>query len=77
MKYLSEFFAPFDSFFETNILLISISFKLNNFLFLQKLCSFHSFLYLSEKNVKIFYNIVRCPIYTNKNYMVPSMKAQI
>ena len=32
MKYLSEFFVPYDYFFETNILLTSISFKLNNFL---------------------------------------------
>ena len=37
MKYLSEFFVPYDSFLETNILLTSMSFNLNNFLFLYKL----------------------------------------
>ena len=31
MKYLSEFFAPYDYFLETNILLTSMSFKLNSF----------------------------------------------
>ena len=31
MKYLSEFFVPYDSFFEANILLTSKSYKLNNF----------------------------------------------
>ena len=34
MKYLREFFAPYDFFLETNILLTSKSYKLNNFLFL-------------------------------------------
>ena len=34
MKYLSEFFVPYDSFFEINILLTSMPFKLNSFLFL-------------------------------------------
>ena len=34
MKYLSEFFGPYDSFLETNILLTSKSCKLNSFLFL-------------------------------------------
>ena len=34
MKYLTEFFVPYDSFLETNILLTYMSFKLNNFLFL-------------------------------------------
>ena len=34
MKYLSEFFVPYDYFFETNVLLTSMSFKLNRFLFL-------------------------------------------
>ena len=34
MKYLSDFFVPYDSFLETNILLASMSCKLNNFLFL-------------------------------------------
>ena len=34
MKYLSELFVPYDSFLETNILLASILFKSNNFLFL-------------------------------------------
>ena len=33
MKYLSEFFVPYDSFFETNILLASMPFKLNKFYF--------------------------------------------
>ena len=33
MKYLVEFFVPYDSFLETNILLTSMSCKLNNFLF--------------------------------------------
>ena len=31
MKYLSEFFVSYDSFFEANILLTSKSYKLNNF----------------------------------------------
>ena len=31
MKYLSEFFAPYDSFLEANILLISMSSILNSF----------------------------------------------
>ena len=35
--YLDEFFVPYDSFLETNILLTSISSILNIFLFLQKL----------------------------------------
>ena len=34
MKYLSEFFVPYDSFLETNILLASKSYSLNTFLFL-------------------------------------------
>ena len=34
MKYLDEVFVPYDSVFETNMLLTSMSFKLNNFLFL-------------------------------------------
>ena len=34
MKYLDEPFLPYDSFFETNILLTFMSFKLNSFLFL-------------------------------------------
>ena len=33
MKYLSEFFVPYDSFLEINILLTSKSCKLNSFLF--------------------------------------------
>ena len=37
MKYLDEFFVPYDSYFETNILLASKSCILNIFLFLQKL----------------------------------------
>ena len=37
MKYLSEFFVPYDSFLQTNILLASMSVKLNSFLFLLKL----------------------------------------
>ena len=37
MKHLDEPFLPYDSFSETNILLTSMSFKINNFLFLQKL----------------------------------------
>ena len=37
MKYLSEFFVPYDSFLETNILLTSMSCKLKSFLLLQKL----------------------------------------
>ena len=53
MKYLREFFVPYDSFFETNILLASMSFKLNSFFsyksyfsfYHQNLYSFHSFLY--------------------------------
>ena len=38
MKYLSEFFVPYDFFFyfETIILLPSMSFKLNNFFVLKK-----------------------------------------
>ena len=36
MKYLSEFFVPYDSFFETNILLTSMTFKLNSFFVLIK-----------------------------------------
>ena len=35
MKYLSEFFVPYNSFLETNILLTSMSFKSNNFLLLK------------------------------------------
>ena len=64
MKYLSEFFMPYDSFLETNVLLTSKSCKLNSFLFLKKLLLliflsskfmlFHSFLYFVEKNVKHF-----------------------
>ena len=34
MKYLSEFFVPYDYFFETNILLTSMLFKSDDFLFL-------------------------------------------
>ena len=34
MKYLSEFFVPYDYSLETNTLLTSMSFQLNNFLFL-------------------------------------------
>ena len=34
MKYLSEFFVPYDSFLETNDLVTSMSYVLNNFLFL-------------------------------------------
>ena len=34
MKYLDEPFVPYDSFFQTNILLTSMSFKLNIVLFL-------------------------------------------
>ena len=34
MKYLREFFVPYDSFLETNILLASMSFQLNSLLFL-------------------------------------------
>ena len=34
IKYLSEFFIPYDSVLETSILLISTSFILNSFLFL-------------------------------------------
>ena len=37
MKYLSEFFVPYDSFLETNILLTSKPCILNSFLLLQKL----------------------------------------
>ena len=33
MMYLGEFFVQYDSFFETNILLTFMSFKLNNFFF--------------------------------------------
>ena len=33
MKYLSEFFVPYDSFLETNILLTFKSRKLNSFCF--------------------------------------------
>ena len=35
MKYLSEFFVPYDSFLETNILLTSKSFILNTLLFVK------------------------------------------
>ena len=63
MKYLVKFFVPYDSLFETNTLLTSMSSVLNSFLFLQKLllliffclenlCSFHSFLYWVIKKVK-------------------------
>ena len=88
MKYLSEFFVPYDSFLQTNILLASMSVKLNSFLFLlklspkfslyhQNLCSFHSFLYLSEKkHVKNFYSNLGCLIYTDKNYMKPFVITQ-
>ena len=34
IKYLSEFFVPYDSFLETNILLITMSSTLNNLLLL-------------------------------------------
>ena len=65
MKYLSEFCVPYDSTFETNILLTSMTFKLNIYIFFyksyfycycyhQNLCFFHSFLYLSEKNCEKF-----------------------
>ena len=60
-KYLSEFFVPYNSFLETNILSTSKQCILNIFLFLQKLlllifylqnlCSFHSFLYLAGKEM--------------------------
>ena len=68
MKYLSELFVPYDSFLETDILLTFKSCILNRFLlcknyfcslfYLQNLCSFHSFLYLTQKKKrkKIFYN---------------------
>ena len=59
--YLDEFFVPYDSVLETNILLTSMSSILNIFLFLKKLlllisclqnlCSFHSFLYLVKKKM--------------------------
>ena len=68
MKYLSEFFVPYDSFLETNILLTSksciliVSYFCRNcfcgFFYPQNLCSSHSFLYLAEKKIvtKNFYN---------------------
>ena len=62
MKYLDEFFVPYDSSFETNILLASIfsCFCKNSFflfLCLQNLWSFHPFLYwVKKKCKKTFYN---------------------
>ena len=70
MKYLSEFFVPYDSFFETNILLTSKLYKLNNFLLIflsSKMMLFPLILILAEKNVKIFYSNFKCLIYTDKN----------
>ena len=67
MKYLSEFFVPYDTFSGTNILLTCKSCILNSFLFMQKLLLliylsskfmplFHSFLYLVKINLKYFYS---------------------
>ena len=64
MKYFGEFFVPYDSFFETSILLTSKSCKLNSFLFLLSYCSFFFF---AEKNVKKFYINFECLIYSDKN----------
>ena len=60
IKYLSEFFEPYDSPLECNVLLTSMSSILITFLFLQKSlflffclgnsCSFHSFLYSLKKS---------------------------
>ena len=36
MKYLSEFCVPYDSTFETNILLTSMTFKLNIYIYFYK-----------------------------------------
>ena len=81
MKYLSEFFVLYDSFFETNILLTSMSFKLNSFLLFIKVTfvylfiiniyalSTHSYT-CQKKSVKTFYSNLRCLIYTDKNYLV-------
>ena len=46
MKYLSEFFVPYDTFSGTNILLTCKSCILNSFLFMQKLLLL---IYLSSK----------------------------
>ena len=59
MKYLSEFFVPYDSFFETNILLTSMLFKLNNLdfidLFIIKIYALSTHSYTCQKkNVKFF-----------------------
>ena len=70
MKYLSEFFVPYDSFFETNILLTSKLYKLNNFLLIflsSKIMLFPLILILAEKNVKNFYSNFKRLIYTDKN----------
>ena len=76
MKYLSEFFVPYDFFFyfETIILLPSMSFKLNNFFVLKKVTFVDLFIIkiyalstesytCQKKNVKIFFTVIR--IFTN------------
>ena len=59
MKYLSEFFVPYDSFLETNTLLTSKSYILNSFLFLIiKIYAFSALFlcWVKKKCNKIFYN---------------------
>ena len=87
MKYLSEFFVLYDSFFETNILLTSMSFKLNSlllfikvtfvYLFIINICALSTHSYTCQKkSVKKFYSNLRCLIYTDKNYLVPFVITQ-
>ena len=86
MKYLSDFLYNMIVFFETNILLTSKSYKLNNFLFFIKITFVGLFIIkiytlsthfytLLKKNVKNYINF-ECLIYTDKNYMKPFVIAQ-
>ena len=66
IKYLNEFFVPYDSSLAINILLALMSSILVTFLFyesllffcLQNLCSFYSFLYLMKKKVQNFFTTI-------------------
>ena len=50
MKYLDECFVPYDYFFETNVLLTSMSFKLNN-LFIIKIYALSTHSYTCQKKM--------------------------
>ena len=68
IKYLNEFFVPYGSSLETNILLksmpsilITFCFRKSHFFLLfchRNLCSFRSFLYAVKKKVKNFFRII-------------------